>query len=141
MPPRHLRADHQIIADGYADGLHHPRPARLRPSKHICQGVDSDDITDHDCPSVPGALVEGPRMGVSTEGEMDRVVHVAFFVHGALNGLSLETRIATLEHGSASIDVYDNLSVPELLCLVEATLDLVQPGDGWIRGCVQPQLF
>lgn len=72
---------------------------------------------------------------------MDRVIHVAFFIHGAVNGLGLETRIATFEHGSARVDYYDNLTVAEVLCAVEATLDLVQPGDGWLHGCVQPGLF
>jgi hypothetical protein len=72
---------------------------------------------------------------------MDRVIHVAFFVYEARYGLTLETRIATLANGSAKVDAFDNLTVPETLCIVEATLDLVQPGDGWIADSVQPRLF
>lgn len=71
---------------------------------------------------------------------MDRVIHVAFFIHGAVNGLGLETRIATFDAGSARVDFYDNLTVAEILCAIEATLDLVQPGDGWVGGCPQPKL-
>lgn len=80
-------------------------------------------------------------MGSSEGSDMDRVIHVAFFVHGDVNGLALETRIATFEQGSARVDVVNNLTVAELLCVVESTLDLVQPGDGWIAGSVQPRLF
>lgn len=72
---------------------------------------------------------------------MDRVIQVAFYIHGDLNGLALEHRVSTLEHGSAEAERYDNLTVPEVLCAVEALLDRVQPGDGWIDGHPQPRMF
>jgi hypothetical protein len=77
-------------------------------------------------------------MGWSTEGKMDRVIGVAFYVHGDINGLMLEWRVSTLEHGSARVEWFGNLTVAELLCAVEAALDHVQPGDGWIDG--HPQM-
>jgi len=72
---------------------------------------------------------------------MDRIIQVAFFVHGDVNGLALECRVSTLDSGCARAERMGNLTLTELVSAVEGTLGAMQPGDGWWDGAIQPQLF
>lgn len=73
---------------------------------------------------------------------MDRVRSVGFFVHADERGMRLEVGTWSAESGRVHHADYRYLTLPELLCCVEAELEARQPGDSVGEGnVVQPSLF